>query len=646
MRVLALAKLERLRPDEFAGPHASTPPDETADPLIGRTVAGKFAIEAKLGQGAMGAVYRARQLALEKVVAIKVLHRDRATDVSYAERFRREAKAASRLDHPNSIRVFDFGQEPDGLLYLAMEYVEGRDLRALLSEMGPFAPAAVTDVLTQVLAALAVAHDLGVLHRDLKPENIMIVRAQGDDGQPIDVVKVCDFGIAKLVEPAKGPAGPGGGSGRRTTEGFIVGTPEYMSPEQARGEAIDGRSDLYSVGVVLYELLVGQAPFEGDSALSVVLKHLSDAPEPPSSRQLGVDAGLEAICLKALQKFPAHRFQSAREMRQALREAAGSGPKAGGASLLTSPRFSSGRPYRATVQAEKSTLQGVTPVARAPSLRRRPFLATAAVATAIPVAIAALVMASRRLDASHPAPATVSTPMHAEAKSALQGELSAPMNGGVATVASTSGDGANMPMASASAPLALAAEHAALHDTKAKRPKTMAVTSGAAAPQPATEETTETVPSEALAPIPPAPPVERPLVPPMATTPPAAVVATVAPEPAKPAYDLVGAHVEIALARNVVGATSSSITRTVSEAQNQMTACYRSALPRLSGALEGSGTLHVETDGEGVIADARWTGPIEGDIGRCIASAVNGRRVANVDTGSARADVPLTFKAR
>jgi eukaryotic-like serine/threonine-protein kinase len=641
--VLALAKLERLMPDEFAGPHASTPPDDTADPLIGRTVAGKFAIEAKLGQGAMGAVYRARQLALEKVVAIKVLHQDRATDVSYAERFRREAKAASRLDHPNSIRVFDFGQEPDGLLYLAMEYIEGRDLRALLSEMGPFAPAAVADILAQVLAALAVAHDLGVLHRDLKPENIMIVRAHGDDGQPIDVVKVCDFGIAKLVEPAKGPAGPSGGSGRRTTEGLIVGTPEYMSPEQARGEPIDGRSDLYSVGVVLYELLVGQAPFEGDSALSIVIKHLNDAPEPPSARQLGVDAGLEAICLKALQKLPAHRFQSAREMRQALREAASSAPN--GASVLTPPRLSSGRPYRATVRAEKSTLQGVTPVARATARRTRPLLATAAVATAIPIAIAGLVMGSRHLEASHPAPATVSAPTQAEARSAFQGELPSPASSGVATVASASGSGANVEV-NASAPLALAAEHAALHDTKTKRPKTMAVTSGAAAPQPATEETAETAPSGALVPVPAAPPVERPPMFPTATTPAAVAAAPVAPEPAKPAYDLDRAHVEIALARNAIGATSSSITRTVSEAQNQMTACYRSALPRLSGALEGSGTLHVETDGEGVIADARWTGPLEGDVGRCLASAVNGKRVANVDTGSARADVPLTFKAR
>src|SRR5580693_7261491 len=175
-----------------AGPHG---PDEGADRgMVGRTIAGKFAIEARLGAGAMGTVYRARQLALDKTVAIKVLNGGLEADPTFTERFRREARAASRLDHVNSIRVFDFGQDTDGLLYLVMEYVEGRDLRAVLSELGALAPSGVVDVLGQVLAALSVAHDMGVMHRDLKPENIMIVRAVGDDGEPMDLVKVCDFG--------------------------------------------------------------------------------------------------------------------------------------------------------------------------------------------------------------------------------------------------------------------------------------------------------------------------------------------------------------------------------------------------------------------------------------------------------------------
>ena len=614
-------------PEEFAGPPGSDPSQGEVDALIGRTVAGKFTIESKLGQGAMGAVYRARQLALDKAVAIKVLHKERAGDASYADRFRREAKAASRLDHPNSIRVFDFGQEPDGLLYLAMEYVEGRDLRGVLSDMGPLAPAAVADILAQVLAALAVAHDLGVLHRDLKPENIMLVRGQADDGHAIDIVKVCDFGIAKIVEPSKGA---GAGSGRRTTEGFIVGTPEYMSPEQARGEAIDGRSDLYSVGVVLYELLVGRTPFEGDSPLSVVLKHLSDAPEPPSSRQPGVDAGLEAICLKALQKFPVHRFQTAREMRQAVREAIGQGSGMGLGPVLAQARHSSGRPYRPTVDASKSTLQGLTPAASAPSRRSRSWVATVAIATLIPIA-AAMVMLARRGEAPHsprvaalelaPAPVPAPTPASALALAPASAPALAP----------------------ASAP-ALAPASAPAPDARTRRGKAAPSTSAPATPEPASEEPAQSPQSQApaavMAPVPADVPPPSPAA---AAQPP---VAPPAPEPVRPTYDLGSAHVEVALARNAIGATSSSISRAVSDAVSAMTACYKSELPRLTGTLEGAGTLHVETDGEGVITDARWAGPFDGDVGRCLAAAVGGRRVANVDTGSARADVPLTFRAR
>ena len=154
------------------------------DPMLGRTLAGKFAIEAVVGHGSMGTVYRARQVALDKTVAVKVLNRDLAAQAASVVRFRREARAASRLDHPNSIRVFDFGEEPDGILYLAMEFVEGQDLRALLMEKGLLPAPRIIEVLSQVLAAVAVAHDLGVFHRDLKPENILVVRRVGDDGIP------------------------------------------------------------------------------------------------------------------------------------------------------------------------------------------------------------------------------------------------------------------------------------------------------------------------------------------------------------------------------------------------------------------------------------------------------------------------------
>ena len=225
--------------------------------LLGRTIAGKFLIESYLGGGAMGAVYKARQVALDKDVAIKVLHGEHAGDAMFAARFQREAKAASKLDHPNSMRVLDFGQEPDGLLYIAMELLPGRDLFHVILEDWPITAERAADIVTQALAALAVAHDMGIVHRDLKPENIMLMSGTDDEGRPRDVVKVCDFGIAKISDPRSYRSGEGmkDSAGPVTTTGFLVGTPEYMSPEQGRGEKLGAASDLYAVGVILYQLL-------------------------------------------------------------------------------------------------------------------------------------------------------------------------------------------------------------------------------------------------------------------------------------------------------------------------------------------------------------------------------------------------------
>ncbi|HEX4449153.1 MAG TPA: protein kinase, partial [Polyangiaceae bacterium] len=288
--------------------------------LTGRTIAGKFVIEALIGSGAMGAVFRARQVALEKAVAIKVLHGEHAADPAFAARFHREAKAASRLNHPNSIQVIDFGAEPDGLLYIAMELIDGRSLHHVVREDWPMAPARVADIVMQTLAALAVAHDLGVVHRDLKPENVMVLAGTDDDGKARDIVKVCDFGIAKITDPrAYRAAGERESEAPVTTAGFLVGTPEYMSPEQGRGEKLDPRSDLYSVGVILYEMLTKRVPFDAENAIGVVLKHITEEPVPPSRIVSGVDPRLEAVALRALKKFREERHANAREMRAELR---------------------------------------------------------------------------------------------------------------------------------------------------------------------------------------------------------------------------------------------------------------------------------------------------------------------------------------
>jgi serine/threonine-protein kinase len=300
------------------------------DALLGRTVAGKFTIESRVGSGGMGSVYRARQAGLDKIVAVKVLHRELLAEPTFASRFKREATSASRIDHPSSIRVIDFGEEPDGLLYIAMEYLEGRTLFSILREEAPLAPARIVDLSRQILAALAAAHEIGLVHRDLKPENVIVLTGKDDDGGATEHVKVCDFGIAKLQTNTDSEE-------KLTVEGSIVGTPEYLSPEQARGGELDARSDLYSMGVILFEMLTGEPPFRGDTPLAIVLKHLDAPPPRPSSLTPSVDPKLEAACLKALSKAPADRFATAREMRAALvteTPTAAAPPATRGSSLL------------------------------------------------------------------------------------------------------------------------------------------------------------------------------------------------------------------------------------------------------------------------------------------------------------------------
>ncbi|MDX2088206.1 MAG: protein kinase [Kofleriaceae bacterium] len=272
------------------------------DPLLGRDLDGRYTVIEKLGQGGMGAVYRAQQHSVDREVAIKVVNANLITDPDVIKRFLREAKLASKLAHPNAVAVLDFNQTADGVFYLAMELVSGRPLDVVLRAEKVFKPERLVRIGTQVLDALEGAHALSIIHRDLKPSNIMLL-AKGRD-----LVKVLDFGLAKSISPDQT-------STTMTGVGAVLGTPAFMPPELARGIACDGRADLYSLGVILYQLGTGRLPFVSDSVHELLALHGSDEPAPPMT---GVPPRLAQVIDTLLQKDPAKRYQSAAEALRAL----------------------------------------------------------------------------------------------------------------------------------------------------------------------------------------------------------------------------------------------------------------------------------------------------------------------------------------
>jgi serine/threonine-protein kinase len=575
----------------------------------GRVIAGKYAVQSIIGEGAMGVVYRAKQVALDKMVALKVLSDELRGDPEFVMRFHTEARAASRLDHPNSTRVIDFGEEPDGLLYIAMELLEGRTLTEVLDQEWPLPPARAAAIMTQVLSAVGAAHSMKILHRDLKPDNIVILEGRDDEDRPIDVVKVCDFGIAKLeglAEPTEGASKHVAHDAKinATRAGVIIGTPQYMSPEQARGEKLDVRSDLYAVGVVLYEILTRRAPFDEGTSAEVLYKHTAVEPTKPSALYPNVDAHLEQVCLRALKKSPDDRWPNAREMRTALRPI-----------LDTSPAFKpiqvpATTPVPSRVDGSSFPTISATAVQPPPKSRSRLWVAIPLVAASI-TAYAMFLRQHAPQNAVH-----IETPAPTQTQTQTLTQTPAPTQTQTLTQTQT--------QATAPAPTSttMSVSTTSMRHVASTAPMTTSV-----APPP---ETTA---------APPPPPPETTAAPP---PPPPQTTAAPPPPPPVAHADPARVHVDIGpIQADRVGSAS------VSTALQHIdfTGCYRTEVSSLREA-DGNATLVIETDEERITRADLVGGAFAQSLRSCFSQRTLGTRIRAADTGGASARVTLRFVLR
>jgi serine/threonine-protein kinase len=587
-----------------------------SSPRIGQTIAGKFVIEAVIAVGGIGTVYRARQLGLDRVVALKLLREEFARDEDFLERFKREARAASRLEHPNSVRVLDFGEHDDGsMLYLAMEYVEGRTLYDVIRQDAPLPDARIVDILSQVLAAVGVAHDMGVVHRDLKPENIMIIRGTSDEGEHAELAKVLDFGIASLGNVARDEGAYAEGP-RMTKRGLIVGTPEYMAPEQADGRA-DRRSDLYSLGVVLYQMLTGRLPFRGDSPLTVAVKHITEALEVPS-QIAAVNPKLEAVCVRALGKTPDERYGSAREMRSALRAAINLAPSRASApqSVISGADSQSGAIYGTLADGGRR--------------RHAPLVVGLALATLFAAALGARSWWVKSQRVAETARTLATEPAGAPPAVAANSPTPTPAASREVTSETDEADDAPPPSRRNKAASSRETRDKGRHGSRTP-----------AAPHTGAKGSQKNEPgvsAKGSAPGDGAPGAKTGPKAGAAVTEPTAITPPVAPAP----LDLGHASVSIASITSTSAIPSSNIRAALS--RSPLVRCYREALHAAGAAATGTAVLHLKIDIAGYVTSTELEGAqfLPG-VKSCVERSTRGVRVKDVDTGEATADVTLTF---
>jgi serine/threonine protein kinase len=367
--------------------------------LLGQTVAGRYRVLKKLGEGGMGTVYLGEHVTIEKKVALKVLLQEYARKSDLKDRFLQEAKAAAKIGHENIVDITDFGDTPDGSVFFAMEFLEGHDLAQVIRKDGPIPWARGKPILLQICRALGAAHSKGIVHRDMKPENIYLIEREGR----ADFVKLLDFGIAKVSVDE-------GTEKRLTRTGMIFGTPEYMSPEQAQGAKPDHRVDIYAVGVIMYEMLTAKVPFKADTFMGILTKHIFEQPTPPSQMNpdARIPAEVEEIVLKAMAKDRNDRFQSMTEMAAAIAQASGRMTRPTGDTPALAPRritSAPGAPH-APSGADLGTPSTITDVPETIPRRGtgRLFIGVLGAAVVIGGVVAAV---SLRRDGTTPAPAAV-----------------------------------------------------------------------------------------------------------------------------------------------------------------------------------------------------------------------------------------------